>query len=232
MSGLPRPAQVTDEDLGGAVMVPPPNPVVSGSLGILGGTFDPVHHGHLAIAEEAREVLGLERVLFIPTAIPPHKRDRAITPAEHRLAMLELAVADNPAFGTSRIELDRGGVSYTVDTLEALHGTGVNDPWFILSSEALEGFPGWHRPERVLDLSRLLVAPRVGYARHAAERVIERYPGREERFALLDGPLLPISGSVVRRRCAAGRSVRYLVPEPVIRYLTDHRLYDTHDGGS
>jgi nicotinate-nucleotide adenylyltransferase len=212
--------------------VPAPAPVVAGSLGLLGGTFDPVHHGHLAIAEEAREVLGLQRVLFIPAANPPHKRDRAITPGEQRLAMLELAVADNPAFGVSRIELDRGDVSYTVDTLEALRESGVSDPWFILSSEALEGFPEWRRPDRILELCRLLVVPRAGHAGDKRHRVIERFRGREDRFAFLPGPLLPISGSVVRRRVAAGRSVRYLVPDPVIRYLNDHRLYATADGGS
>ena len=209
-----------------------PAPVVTGSLGILGGTFDPVHHGHLAIAEEAREVLGLERVVFIPAAIPPHKQDRVITPAEHRLAMLELAVADNPAFSVSRMELDRGDVSYTVDTLEELRGQGVIDPWFILSSEALQGFPEWRRPVRVLELCRLLVVPREGHDEHAAQDAIEHFPGKEDRFGFLRGPSLPISGSVVRSRLAAGRSVRYLVPDAVIRYLTDHRLYPAIDGGT
>lgn len=211
---------------------PPPAPIVPGSLGILGGTFDPVHHGHLAIAEDAREAMGLERVLFIPAMIPPHKRDRLITPPEDRVAMLELAIAGNPRFAVSRVELERGGVSYTVDTLEALRVRGVRDPWFILSSEALEGFPEWRRPERILELCRLLVVPRPGHVPDDRDRVIERYPGHDHRFAVLDGPLLPISGSVVRRRLVAGRSVRYLVPDAVIRYLTDHRLYAAHDGGS
>jgi nicotinate-nucleotide adenylyltransferase len=227
--GSPSPAPL---EHGSPAAVSPPLPVVPGSLGILGGTFDPVHHGHLAIAEEAREVMGLERVLLIPAVIPPHKRDRAITSAEHRLAMLELATADNPALAVGRIELDRGGVSYTVDTLEALRATGITDPWFILSSEALEGFPGWRRPERVLGLCRLLVVPRAGHVTPNADRVIDRYPGLEDRFAFLAGPLLPISGSVVRRRLEAGRSVRYLIPDAVIRYLTDHRLYAARDGGS
>ncbi len=203
-----------------------------GSLGILGGTFDPVHHGHLAIAEEAREVLGLERVLFIPAAAPPHKLDRPISAAEHRLAMLDLALDGNPSFEVSRIELDRGGVSYTVDTLEALRGTGVTDPWFILSSEALEGFPGWRRPDRILELGRLAVVPRGGYAESDAAAVVRRFPGREDRFTFLAGPLLPISGSVVRRRVAAGRSIRYLVPDAVARYIADHHLYAEPPGGT
>ena len=120
----------------------PPAPIVPGSVGILGGTFDPIHHGHLVIAEEAREVLGLERVLLVPTATPPHKPDRVVTAAEHRLAMAELAVAGNPAFSVSGVEVERGGSSYTVETLELLLREGVSDPWFIMSAEALAGLPG------------------------------------------------------------------------------------------
>ncbi len=145
--------------------VAPPAPVVAGSLGILGGTFDPIHHGHLVIAEEAREALGLERVLVVPAATPPHKPGRPVTAAEHRLAMAELATAGNPAFAVSRVELDRGGRSFTVDTLETLRaerGPGVEDPWFILSSEALAELPSWRRPDRILELCRLAVVPRAG----------------------------------------------------------------------
>ncbi len=216
--------------------IPPPAAVVPGSLGILGGTFDPVHNGHLAIAEEARETLGLERVVLIPAASPPHKRGRPITAAEHRLAMLELATAGNPTFGVSRIELDRGGVSYTVDTLEALRqagrAAGVQDVWFILSSEALAGFPEWRDPDRILELCRLAVVPRGGNDRPDLAGVMDRFSGRADRFVFLSGPLLPISGSVVRRRVAAGRSIRYLVPDAVASYIADHRLYLEPVGGS
>jgi nicotinate-nucleotide adenylyltransferase len=205
--------------------ITPPAPVVPGSLGVFGGTFDPIHHGHLAVAEEAREALGLERVLLVPAAMPPHKPGRPVTPAEHRLAMVELAIAGNPAFEVNRLELDRGGASYTVDTLVALRALGESDPWLILSSEALAGFPTWREPERILGLCRLAVVPRGGHAALGPDWVRDRFPGREDRVTFLPGPLLPISGSVVRRRAAAGRSVRYLVPEAVARYIADHGLY-------
>jgi nicotinate-nucleotide adenylyltransferase len=205
--------------------VAPPMPSVPGSVGILGGTFDPIHHGHLVIAEEAREELGLERVLLIPAAAPPHKPGRPVTPAPDRLAMAELAVAGNPAFVVSRLEVERGGASYTVETLEALRDRGVADPWFILSAEALAGFPTWREPDRILALCRLAVVPRGGYEPLDRAWVTARFPGREDRLRFLAGPLLPISGSVVRRRAAAGRSVRYLVPDAVAAYIADHRLY-------
>jgi nicotinate-nucleotide adenylyltransferase len=205
--------------------VAPPAPVVSGSVGILGGTFDPIHHGHLGIAEEAREALGLERVLLVPASSPPHKPGRPVTAAEHRLAMVELAIADNPAFAASRIEVERGGASYSLDTLEALRSEGVEQPWFILSAEALAGFPTWREPDRILTLCRLAVVPRGGYDPLDQAWVAERFPGREDRVRFLPGPLLPISGSVVRRRAAVGRSVRYLVPDAVARYIADHQLY-------
>ena len=200
----------------------PPQP---GSVGILGGTFDPIHHGHLVIAEEAREVLGLERVLLIPAASPPHKPGLPVTPALDRLAMAELAVAGNPALSVSRLEIDRGGASYTVETLEALRDQGIADPWFILSAEALAGFPAWREPDRILGLCRLAVVPRAGYDALDGAWIAGHFPGREDRVRFLAGPLLPISGSVVRRRAAVGRSVRYLVPDAVAAYIADHRLY-------
>lgn len=211
-----------------AAGIAPPAAVVPGSIGLLGGTFDPVHHGHLVIAEEAREALGLERVLLVPAAAPPHKPGRPVTDARHRLAMLELAVAGNPAFEVSRLELERGGVSYSVDTLGALRearGADAEDPWFILSSEALAEFPTWLEPDRILELCRLAVVPRGGFEPLDTRWVRDNFPGREARVRFLSGPLLPISGSVVRRRAAAGRSVRYLVPDAVARYIAEHRLY-------
>ncbi len=211
------------EPVADAVM--PPAPVVPGSVGILGGTFDPVHHGHLVIAEEAREALGLERVLLVPAAAPPHKPGRPVTDAVHRLAMAELAVAGNPSFEVSRLELDRGGTSFTVDTLEALRAGGIVEPWFILSAEALADFPSWRDPGRILDLARLAVVPRGGSDPLGSAWFTARFPDRGDRVRFLSGPLLPISGSVVRRRAAAGRSVRYLVPDAVAAYIAQHSLY-------
>ena len=207
------------------VAIDPPARVVPGSVGIFGGTFDPIHHGHLAIAEEAREALGLEVVRFVPAAVSPFKPDRAVTDAGHRLAMVEAAIAGNPAFEASRVELDRPGPSYTVETLEAGAAAGDADAWLIVSSEALAGFPRWREPDRILELARLAVVPREGFDPLESGWVGEHFPGREDRFAFLPGPLLPISGSVVRRRAAAGRSVRYLVPDAVARYIAQHDLY-------
>jgi nicotinate-nucleotide adenylyltransferase len=209
----------------GVDVVLPPAPVVPGSVGILGGTFDPIHHGHLVIADEAREALGLERVLFVPVAVPPHKPGRPVTDPGHRLAMVRLAVDGNPAFAVSAVEVERGGPSYTVDTLEALLADGLADPWLIVSSEALAGFPTWREPSRILDLARLAVVPRAGHDGLGTAWFAERFPGRDHRVRFLPGPLLPISGSVVRRRAAAGRSVRYLVPDAVARYIADRALY-------
>jgi nicotinate-nucleotide adenylyltransferase len=200
-------------------------PVVPGSIGILGGTFDPIHHGHLAIGEEAREALGLERVLFIPAATPPHKPGRAVTPAEDRLAMVRLATAGNPSFAVSDTEMVRGGASYTVDTLEALRAEGLVEPWLIMSAETLAAFAVWRSPERILDLARLAVVPRAGHEILDTAWLEARFAGRGNRAVFLPGPLLPISGSVVRRRAAVGRSVRYLVPDAVAAYIAQHRLY-------
>ena len=204
-----------------------PAPIVEHSIGVFGGTFDPIHHGHLLIAEEARESLGLASVVFVPAATSPFKTDLVVTAAEHRLAMVQAAIAGNPGFALSTAELDRPGPSFTVDTLAsfAAAGAGPDSLWLILSSEALEGFPRWREPSRILDLARLAVVPRGGHARLGSAWASSAFPGHEDRFAFLDGPLLPISGSVVRRRAAAGRSVRYLVPDPVARYIQAHNLY-------
>jgi nicotinate (nicotinamide) nucleotide adenylyltransferase len=212
-------------------VVAPPAPVVPGSVGVFGGTFDPIHHGHLAIAEEAREALGLEAVLFVPAAASPFKTSRVVTPAEHRLAMVEAAVAGNEAFQASRLELDRPAPSFTVDTLAAVadRGTPQDRLWLIVSSEALAGLPRWREPARILDLARVAVVPRAGHDPLGPAWAADAFPGREDRLAFLPGPLLPISGSVVRRRAAAGRSVRYLVPDAVARYIKMYGLYAKPD---
>jgi len=207
----------------------PPAPLVEHSIGVFGGTFDPIHHGHLAIAEEAREALGLAVVRFVPAAASPFKTDREITPPEHRMAMVQAAVAGNPRFEASRMEIDLPAPSFTVNTLERLASRGPRDVWLILSSEALAGFPRWLLPDRILELARLAVVPRAGHDPLGPSWVAEHFPGREDRFAFLGGPLLPISGSVVRRRAAAGRSVRYLVPDGVARYIAQHHLYANPD---
>jgi nicotinate-nucleotide adenylyltransferase len=196
---------------------------IAGSVGVLGGTFDPIHIGHLAAAEEVREVLGLERVLFVPAGIPPHKPGRLISAPHHRLAMVELAIAGNPSFEVSRVELDRTGPSYTVDTLEAL--SEGRDLTLILSAESFRGLPSWQRPERILGLARLAIVPRGGLAPPGKGWLEEHFPEIEARIVELDAPRLRLSATDIRARVAAGRSIRYLVPDAVIGYIEDHDLY-------
>jgi nicotinate-nucleotide adenylyltransferase len=197
--------------------------------GVLGGTFDPVHFAHLAIAEQTRQALGLEKVLFVPAGIPPHKRDQLVTPPSHRVAMLELAIAGNPRFRLSRLEVDRPGPSYAVDTIELLaaesRSEGRAEPVMIVSAEALRGLNAWRDPERVLDLCRMAVVPRRGYPTPGAPWLAEHFPGREARFTFLEGPDLGHSASDIRHRVSQGRSVRYLVPEAVESYIAEHVLY-------
>ena len=202
-----------------------PDGDLRGALGVFGGTFDPIHVAHLAVAEAARDALGLERVLFIPAGEPPHKRDRPITPAAHRLAMVEAAIADNPGFGTSRIEIDRAGPSYSVETLAALSSSTAQRLAFIVSAEAYADLPTWHRPERVLELATLVVAPRDGFPEADAASIGRRFPATAARIVFLDGPRMRLSASEIRARAAAGRSLRYLVPDAVAAYIGDHALY-------
>ncbi|MDQ3448641.1 MAG: nicotinate-nucleotide adenylyltransferase [Chloroflexota bacterium] len=199
-----------------------------GTWGILGGTFDPIHQAHLAIAEQTREALGLRGVLFVPAGLPPHKPDRIVTAAKHRVAMIEAAIADNPTFDLSRIEVDRSGPSFTVDTLEQFRADFPDAPqrlFWILSVEALRGFVKWRQPERVLDLCRLAVVPRPGHPRLGRSWLDEHFPGRVDRVRFLDGPQLGDSATAIRRLVGEGRSIRYLVPDAVARYITDHHLY-------
>jgi nicotinate-nucleotide adenylyltransferase len=191
----------------------------------MGGTFDPIHVAHLAIAEEARESLGLERILFVPAGRPPHKPRNEVTAVEERVAMVGLAIADNPAFELSRVEVDRAGPSYTVDTVEALAADA--DVTVILSAETFAELPTWHEPERLFEAARLAVVPREGYPAPDPARLSAMFPGREARVAYLEGPLLGVSSTNIRDRVKAGRSIRYLVPASVGAYIAAKRLYRT-----
>lgn len=213
-------------------------PDLRGALGVFGGTFDPVHVAHLAVAEAARDEVGLARVLFIPAGEPPHKADRRITPAAHRLAMVELAIAGNDGFAASRMELDRHGPSYTVDTLRDLRAAGAAqampvatglapDLALVLSAEAFLDLPTWREPEQVLALAALVVAPRDGYPDATPDFLDRHFPGVPARAVFLDGPRLRLSASELRADATAGRSLRYLVPDAVAAYIGDHALY--HD---
>jgi nicotinate-nucleotide adenylyltransferase len=197
-----------------------------GATGVFGGTFDPIHLAHLAIAEAARDVAGLRRVLFVPAAQPPHKPGRPITPVADRLAMVEAAVADNPAFEVSRVEVDRAGPSYTVDTLALLCAADPGDRLaLILSVESFLELPTWHEPARILELAELIVVPRDGYPDPDPSFLARAFPGTTAAALYLDGPRIRLSASEIRDRAAAGRSIRYLVPDAVAAYIGDHGLY-------
>ena len=198
----------------------------TGRIGILGGTFDPPHIAHLAVAEEAREALGLSHVLFVPAGQPWQKADRSVSPGNLRLAMVERAIADNPFFIADPREVNRPGPSFTADTIAELAAEHGEEPWFILSAEALAGFGTWRDPDRIVALAQLCVVPREG-APDAAGLVAfrTRFPAAADRIAVLDHPRLAISSTLIRARVRAGRSIRYLVPDAVAALITEYALY-------
>ncbi len=210
-------------------MDPGPGATPARPFGILGGTFDPIHAGHLALAQEARMVLGLDHVLFVPNADPPHKRSQEVTAARHREAMVMLAIGTEPGLRLSREELDRPGPSYAVDTVAELAGRsraeGRPEPWFILSAEVLDDFHTWREPLRILELCRIAVAPRPGADSLGRAWLAQHYPGREDRFQFLPGPELDIASTVIRDRVGRGQSISGLVPGAVERYIIEHGLY-------
>jgi nicotinate-nucleotide adenylyltransferase len=184
-------------------------------IGVLGGTFDPPHIGHLIVASEALWQLDLDVVRLVPARTPPHKPAGEQTEPDRRAAWLEAAIAGTPGLEVSRIELDREGPSYTADTLEAMAAAEPGAAlWFVLGADQLAGLPGWRDPERIIAAARLAVVPRAGHdVRALAERIA---PGRAD---VLDVPEIGVSSSMVRERIAAGLPVRFLVPPEVEKSL-------------
>ena len=197
-------------------------------VGLFGGTFDPVHLGHLLAAQEAHERLNLSRVVLMPAHVRPHKNREVTTPAADRLAMLRLAAADDPRFEVSDLEIRRGGQSYTIDTVAALRAEVNDEIVLLVGSDSVAELPAWHRVGELADLCTLVVLARPGFAvenlapLHAAlsAEQIERIAA-----SLLPIPLIEISSTEVRGRLAAGRPIRYLVPRAVEDYIAEHRLY-------
>ncbi len=191
-------------------------------IGVFGGTFDPVHLGHLVCAEEVREAIGLDTVVFIPCAIPPHKPDYVPADPSHRLTMLELALEGHPEFTYSDLEIERGGVSYTIDTIAELRKRLGNEPefWLILGLDAYLEINTWKQPERITSECFLAVARRPGYA--ASITAVQDFQGRA-RF--VDITEIGISSTEIRRRIAQGQSIRFLVPKAVEDYIYGNRLY-------
>lgn len=209
-AGRPRPARR-----------PPPN-----RIGILGGTFDPPHVGHLWLATLAADELNLSKVLFVPAANPPHKRRRAISHAADRVLMTRLAVAHDPRLDVSLVELERDGPSYTVDTLEELRRRHPDDELvLIMAADSLAQVETWREPGRLLELAAWAIGPRPGTELPTRAELTTRFGRRSSQIHLLSGPALDVSASQIRRRVAAGRAIRYLVPRAVEELILERRLY-------
>jgi nicotinate-nucleotide adenylyltransferase len=199
-------------------------------VGLMGGTFDPIHYGHLVVAEEVRFTLDLAEMVFLPAGQPPHKAGATVTTAHHRLTMLELALASNPHFSISTIDIERPGPSYTVDTLQLVREqwgerTGI---YFVIGWDSLEYFLTWHDPAGILaQLAFLVAVRRPGYEDEPGtlERIEQRLPGIRQRLLVVPAPRLEISATDLRQRVATGRPITYQLPEKVEQYITDHRLY-------
>jgi nicotinate-nucleotide adenylyltransferase len=206
---------------------------------VLGGSFNPIHYGHLLLADEALEQLGLDHVIFVPAGAPPHKPVTSLAPAADRYAMVKLATESQPKFSVSDIELRRAGPSYTVDTLESLRAGG-DELVLILGSETFLDLISWRAPRRIAELARIVVVPRAGSAFDPDGAAAQKVLGviGLTRFAPVDGAhlptaavmilhatSLPISASDLRRRAREGRSLAYRVPSAIIHYIDSHRLY-------
>lgn len=212
-------------------------------FGILGGTFNPVHYGHLRSAEEVREILSLERIIFIPASIPPHKTEGLI-PFHHRYRMVEIAISDNQFFAVSDIEARRGGKSYSVETLEQLkEKEGDRELYFIVGSDAFSQFRTWKRPHDILKVANIVVIERPGFSIDNIRKYIEvelgipfQYNGDNEikiatgkSIHLMKVTILDISSSEIRKKVQRGESIKYLVPLGVENYIMLNNLYRNQD---
>lgn len=196
-------------------------------FGIMGGTFDPIHYGHLVAAETARIEFSLDKVLFIPTGNPPHKQEHKVTPAELRFEMVRQAINDNVDFAISRVEIDRDGPSYTIDTLKLLHREYPGQElFFITGTDALKEIFFWREAEEILRLTYFIAASRPGFeARGFLEQAVKEHPEVEGRIHLLEVPALAISSTDIRARLQRGQSIRYLLPETVRLFIWSQGLY-------
>lgn len=197
------------------------------TLGILGGTFDPIHQAHLILAELTRERLGLERILFTPAGDPPHKQERRKSPARHRQRLVELAITGNPQFELCPVDLERPGPHYSIDTIRLIreqYALSADQCFFIIGGDSLRDLPTWHQPQHLITLCRLAVIHRPGY-QPELDDLEGLVPGLRERLVWVETPQLEISASEIRRRVAQGQSIRYQVPEAVKTYIEEHGLY-------
>ena len=196
-------------------------------IGLFGGTFDPPHLGHLILASEAQSQLNLDRLLWILTPEPPHKQAQPITPVDDRLAMVQLAIADNPAFELSRIELDRPGPHYTLDTIKlaAKQNPGA-DIIPILGGDSLHDLPKWHEPQKIVYACHWIGVMRRPNDKSNLEELERELPGISSKVHYVDAPLLEIASREIRSRIAEGRTVRYYLTTSVYEYIEQHHLYE------
>jgi nicotinate-nucleotide adenylyltransferase len=199
-------------------------------MGLIGGTFDPIHYAHLAAAEEVHAALDLTEMVFIPAGQPPHKSEQKHTESLHRLAMVELAIASNPHFTLSRVEIDRQGPSYLVDTLRILHDQWGSDAelFFVIGWDSLKEFHTWYKARDILaQLTGLVAVMRPGYEQDIGynKELETRLPGITQCLMVVPAPQLAISSTDLRRRVAEGRPIKYQTPEAVERYIIEHSLY-------
>lgn len=197
------------------------------ALGLMGGTFDPVHYGHLIAAENSRYEFGLDRVIFIPSARPPHKEEESVLDSQRRLQMVKLAIASNPLFEISTLEQERQGPSYTIDTVEYFRSRFPDtDVFFIMGMDSLLLFDTWRDYERLAGLCRFIVVTRPGYVMDAGNPALAHLPSiLWENLSLLEIPGMDISSSDIRRRVRLGLPIKYMVPAAVEDYIKEHRLY-------
>jgi len=199
------------------------------NVGVLGGTFDPIHNGHIAIAEECQTQLNLAEVIFVPAGQPWLKGDKPVLGAEHRMQMVQLAIATHPSFKLSSIEVERDGPSYTVETIVALM-TELNrgdELFFIMGWDTLPQFHRWKQPSRLVEMCHLVAVPRPGYTLPELDSLEAVIPGLMNRLIVLNSPEVDISATDIRDRVARGLSIDHLVPGPVAKYIRQHKLYVT-----
>lgn len=197
-------------------------------IGVFGGSFDPLHLGHLILAEQSREQAKLDEVWFIPAARPPHKLDAPPTSFEHRVAMLRLILDKHSDFRIDTLEADRAGPSYTADTLEELHRRHPGNYWhYLLGSDSVPDLPKWHEPARIVAVAGLVVMERLGFPTPTAAEVARmiNVPPTSLRMQKINVPLIELASRDIRQRVATGGSIRFMVPEVIENYIHQHGLY-------
>lgn len=197
-------------------------------IGIIGGTFNPIHYGHMIIAENAYEQFGLEKVIFIPTGSSPHKRDEEILPADDRCHMIEAAIEGNPHFGISRMEVNSGEISYTYRTLQILTSENPDtEYYFILGGDSLKYFHTWAKPQIISDLAKIVVGARDEIEEAALALRVEDLKLRyHAQISVINCPAFDISSQLIRKRVSERKSIRYFLPEAVESYIKEHKLYE------